>query len=222
MLRKSLLCLFVIVIAFGGASFKAVADDSKIEQVGAYADPGASDALKKALDVKGWQVRLADGAYCDVWLRASITIGKTDQPGAVYNSFSESALIGVITFAKATTDFRGQSIKPGSYSVRYALHPADGNHMGISPIRDFLIMLPVAMDPNPDAVFKFEEMSKMSTKVTGTNHPGVLSLVQIDKPPAAPTVSADEGNHIVFSGSLKTQSGAVIPISIIVKGHAEQ
>jgi hypothetical protein len=221
MSRKLLLSLFLIAIAFFTAA-PAPAGDGDGEQIGSYADPGASDALKKALEPKGRRLSFADGVYCEIWLRASVPAGKTDQPGAVYSSLAESTLIGVITFAKATTDFRGQSVKPGSYTLRYALHPADGNHMGISPIRDFLIMLPVAMDPNPDATFKFEEMTKTSTKVTGTNHPGVLSLVQIDKAPAIPKISQDESNHIVFSASLKSQSGAVVPISFIIKGHAEQ
>lgn len=221
MSRKSLLSLFLIAITFI-ASAKAITGDNKVEQAGAFGDPGASDALKKVLDVKGWHLSLADGGYCDVWLRSSIAAGKTEQPGAVYSSLGESTLVGVITFAKATTDFRGQSVKAGSYTLRYALHPADGNHMGISPIRDFLVMLPVAMDPNPDAQIKFEDLAKMSTKVTGTNHPGVLSLVQIDKAPVASTISTDESNRIVFSASLKNQSGAVIPIAFIIKGHAEQ
>ena len=213
------LLLFIVV---GIAANVAFAAGPKIEQIGAYADSAASDALKKSLDSKGWRVSLDDGAYCDLWLGSSVAPGKTDQSGAVYTSLGESTLVGVITFDKATTDFRGQSVKPGSYTLRYALHPADGNHMGISPIRDFLVMLPVAMDPNPDAKFKFEELAKMSTKVTGTNHPGVLSLVQIDKAPVASTISTDESNRIVFSASLKNQSGAVIPIAFIIKGHAEQ
>ena len=226
MSRKLLPAFFLIGVAFSAYVSAAIAGafavDAKVEQVGAYADPAASDALKKVLDGKGSRVSLADGAYCDIWLRALIAGGKTDQAGAVYNSLGESTLVGVVTFAKATTDFRGQSVKPGSYTLRYALHPADGNHMGISPIRDFLIMLPVAADTNPDAQFKFEEMSKMSTKVTGTNHPGVLSLVQIDGAPASPKVAADESNHMLFSASLKSQAGAVIPISFVIKGHAEQ
>jgi len=219
MSRKSLLSFLLIGVAFFTAT-SAVAGDGR--QIGVYADPGASEALKKALEPKGLQLSFPDGVYCDIWLRNSVPAGKTDQPGSVYSSLGESTLIGVITFSKATTDFRGQSVKPGSYTLRYALHPADGNHMGISPIRDFLIMLPVAMDSNPDASFKFEEMAKMSTKVTGTNHPGVLSLVQIDKAPAVPNISQDDSNHTVFSASLKNQSGAVIPIAFIVKGHAEQ
>jgi hypothetical protein len=216
--RFSLLLLSIALLV----SARTAAADNKIEQIGAYAEPGASEALKKALDLKGWRVSLADGAYCDIWLRASVAAGKTDQAGAVYTSIGESALVGVITFAKATTDFRGQSIKPGSYTLRYEIHPTDGNHMGISPIRDFLVLLPVSFDTDPDAKFKFEELTKSSTRVTGTNHPGVLSLVQIDSAPAAPKVEADESNHIVFSAALKSQPGSAIPIAFVVKGRAEQ
>jgi hypothetical protein len=204
------------------SSAKLIADGNKVEAIGAYADPGASDALKKTLEAKGWRVSLSDGAYCDVWLRASVPAGKTDAPGAFYTTIGESTLIGVITFAKATTDFRGQPVKAGSYTLRYAVHPADGNHMGISPIRDFLVMLLVASDPNPDAQFKFEELSKMSTKASGTNHPAVLSLVSLDNAPASPKVESNEMNNVVFSSAIKRQSGAPTPIAFIVKGRAEQ
>jgi hypothetical protein len=190
----------------------------KVDEIGAYAESGASEALKKTLEPKGWRVSLADGAYCDIWLRASVPAGKIEEQGAVYTNFGESTLIGVITFARTTTDFRGQTVKAGSYTMRSALHPADGNHLGISPIRDFLVMLPVAMDPNPDATFKFEELTKMSTKVTGTSHPGVLSLVQSGGPATTPKVETNEQHHVVFSATLK--SGA--PIAFVVKGRAEQ
>jgi hypothetical protein len=199
-----------------------LADGAKVEAIGACGDPGASEALKKAVETKGWRVSLADGAYCDIWLRASVPAGKTDAPGAVYTTLGESTLVGVITFAKATTDFRGQPIKPGSYTLRYAVHPADGNHMGISPIRDFLVMVPVASDPNPDAQFKFEELAKMSTKASGTNHPAVLSLVSIDSAPASPKAEANETNNIVFSAAIKRPSGAPTPLAFVVRGRAEQ
>lgn len=220
MIRGLKAIVLLIAVAFI-PSAGAFAADNKLEAIGGCSDPGASDALKKALDTKGWRVTLPDGAYCDIWLRAALPAGKTDAPGAVYTWLGESTLIGVISFAKATTDFRGQPVKPGSYTVRYAVHPTDGNHMGISPIRDFLVMVPVAIDVNPDAQFKFEELTKMSTKVTGTNHPGVLSLIQSGSAPAAPKLETNESNQVVFSAAIKTQSGAM-PISFVVKGHAEQ
>lgn len=219
MVRRAAISLILCALILAG---RAQAADNKVEETGAYTDGAASDALKKVLEPKGWKVTLSDGAYCEIWLRSGVPTGNTDASGAVYTWIGESTLIGVITFEKPTTDFRGQAIKPGSYTVRYEVHPTDGNHMGISPIRDFLVMLPVTMDPNPDATFKFEELTKMSTKVTGTNHPGVLSLVQLDSAPAAPKLESDESNHVIFTGAIKNAPGASKPIAFIVKGRAEQ
>jgi hypothetical protein len=214
--------LTVLAIALGLICYgSARAAGGKLEPTGAYADSGASEALKKALEPKGWRISLGDGPYCEIWLRAAVPGGKTDAAGAVYTWIGESTLLGVITFARATTDFRGQSIKPGSYTIRYAVHPADGNHLGISPVRDFLVMLPVAADPNPDAQFKFEELTKLSTKVTGTTHPGILSLIQLASAPVAPKIESDDNNRMAFSAAIKNQSGAAMPISFVVKGHAE-
>ena len=200
-------------------SILAFGQGNKLEAIGALSDPGASEALKKVLEPNGSRISLADGPYCDIWLRAGIPAGKTDAQGAVYTTLGESVLVGVITFTKQTTDFRGQAVKPGTYTLRYAVHPADGNHLGISPVRDFLAMLPVAMDQNPETQPKFEDLMKMSAKVPGTNHPGVISLVQVEA--AAPKVE-QEGSHVVFATKAKSQSGGDLPIAFIVKGIAEQ
>src|SRR5262249_16624520 len=129
------------------------------------------------------------------------------------------ALVGVINFPKGARDYRGQAIKPGAYTLRYAVHPADGNHLGISPIRDFLMMIPIAVDQNPDATFKFEELAKMSGKASGTNHPGILSLVSPES--KGPSVSTNEHGNLVLSAAIKAASGAM-PFAVIVKGIAEQ
>ena len=219
MSRKAIALILSIVALAALAAARTLID--KVEPTGAFADPGASDALKKALEPAGSRVSLADGAYCDIWLRAAVPSGKTDAQGAVYTTLGESALIGVVAFARATTDFRGQPLKPGAYTLRYGLHPTDGNHMGISPIRDFLVLIPVALDQTPDAQFKFEELMKMSNKASGTNHPAVLSLAQADKS-TGPAVAPNDHRQLVFSSKLKTQSGSELPIAFIIKGIAEQ
>lgn len=211
--------LFLVILILLVAPAAALAQGAKVEAIGAMADSGASDALKKTLEQKGSRISIGDGAYCDVWLRSGVPAGKSDVQGSVYN-FGESALVGVITFAKATTDFRGQAVKPGTYTLRYAIHPADGNHLGISPIRDFLVLVPVAMDQNPETQPNFEELMKMSPKSTGTNHPGVISLVQTEG--ASPPKLEQDAGHFIFSAKIKSQSGADVPIGFIVKGHAEQ
>lgn len=221
-MSRSLTAFVLVLLALAASvSARVIVDGNKVEPIGAFTDAGASDALKKALEPAGSRVSLADGPYCDIWLRAGVPSGKTEAQGAVYTSLGESALIGVIAFTRPTTDFRGQPLKPGVYTLRYGLHPADGNHMGISPIRDFLALIPVALDQTPDAQFKFEELMKMSTKASGTNHPAVLSLVSADKS-AGPRVAPNDHGQLVFASKLKTQSGSELPIAFVVKGIAEQ
>src|ERR1700716_4117438 len=131
-------------------SFGIHAEGGKVEAIGAFNDAAASDSLKKALEPKGHRITLADGSVlCEIWLRNGIAAGKNEAQGASYTWVGDSAFIGVITFPKQSTDFRKQSIKPGSYTLRYAVHPQDGNHIGISPIRDFLFLVPVALDQDP-------------------------------------------------------------------------
>ena len=57
----------------------------------------------------------------------------TPQSDVLYGALPEGALLGVVHFPKATTDFRSQTIKAGFYTLRYGLIPQDGNHMGVNP-----------------------------------------------------------------------------------------
>jgi len=212
---------FVVLLCL--VSLSAVAAAGKVEATGAFADSSAPEAVKKALEAKGYRVTLGDGAVqCEVWFRAGVVGGKTDAPGAVYTGLAESTMVGVISLPKGMNDFRGQAIKPGAYTMRYALHPTDGNHLGISPVRDFLVLVPVSADPNPDASFKFEELAKLSTKASNTNHPAAISLVPPDGSGGAPAIVEDEHGRQVLVAKIKTQAGAEMPIALIVKGQAEQ
>ena len=205
-------------------SLSAFAGNNKLEPVGAFSDAAASDGLKKALEEKGYRVTLSDGTtLCDIWLRKAVpTQQKKDISGAIYTEFADSALIGVVSFPNKSSDFRGQDIKPGAYTLRYSLHPTDGNHMGISPYRDFLLLVPVSLDQNPDAAYKFEELTKMSAKTNGSNHPAPFSLLANESKGDAPTLSENEHSYIIFNAKLKSASGAALPIAFVIKGQAEQ
>lgn len=211
--------LWIFVIAL-----QASADGGKVEPVGAFADQSASEAVRKAIEPKGYRVTLADGsAVCDIWLRSAVsTRPKTEASGIYYSELLDSTFIGVISVAKAGSDYRGQGLKPGIYTMRYAQHPSDGNHLGISAYRDFLLLVPVAADPDPDANYKFEELAKMSAKASGTNHPSPLSMVAPELQKTAPAVTQNHHGHLVFVASLKTRAGAELPIAFVVKGVAEQ
>ncbi|HYP28102.1 MAG TPA: hypothetical protein VE262_15410, partial [Blastocatellia bacterium] len=115
-----------------------------------------------------------------------------------------------------------QQVKAGAYTLRYALHPADGNHLGISVYRDFLVMSPVGADQNPDAALKFDELMKLSAKTLGSVHPSPISLVSPEGLKNSPGVETNDHGNLVFVARVKTQSGADMPIAFVVKGEAEQ
>jgi hypothetical protein len=60
--------------------------------------------------------------------------------------------------------------------LRYALQPQDGNHVGTSDTRDFLLLSSVSDDTEPDEVEKMR-LFKLSAKTSGTPHPAMLSLL---------------------------------------------
>ena len=183
MSRNALVLIFLIL----AISYPALAVNGKVESIAAFSDQSAPESVRKILEAKGYRVTLADGSVvCEVWLRAGLVpASKSETQGAVYTSLSVSAMIGVISFPKAANDFRGQSVKAGAYTLRYAVHPLDGNHLGISPIRDFLVLIPVTADQNPETEYKFDDLMKMSMKASGTNHPAVISLANVEGDPAA-------------------------------------
>ncbi len=211
-----------LIITVPALCLACLAQAGKVETLGPPTDSGISAAVVQVLDSQGARLKLADGSsICDIWLRRSVPIHKQkESEGLLYPQLSESILVGVISFPQATTDYRGQPIVPGIYTLRYELIPDDGNHLGVSPNRDFLLLVPAAPDSDPAAVFKFDELVQMSRKATGTNHPGPLSLTQASGP--TPALTKDAEDHWIFSGTLKLDSGKDLPFALIVKGTAAQ
>jgi len=200
------------------------AQTAGVEALGpAPTDLGIPAAVLQVLDSHGNRLKLADGGViCDIWLRKAVPAqtAKQQSEGLLYPELSESTLIGVISFPKAAADFRGQPITPGAYTLRYELMPDDGNHLGVAPDRDFLLLVPAAVDTDPAAVFKFDELVQISRKATKSNHPGPLSLAQASG--SATSLTKDAEDHWTFSSVLKLDSGKDLPFALIVKGTAAQ
>jgi hypothetical protein len=184
-------------------------------------DTAAPEAVRRALEPRGTRLLLSDGPWCELWLRRSVPDGKNAASGALHAELAASTAVGVIRFLRPAADFRGQALKAGLYSLRYAVIPADGNHLGVSEYPDFLLVIPVADDPDPEAKLNLEELMSRSRRATGTRHPGVLSLT----PPSGtefPSSNADERGRVVLQVKAKLRSGADAPLALVVQGHAEQ
>jgi len=91
-------------------------------------------------------------------------------------TISQGALLGALRFPGKGSDRRGQTIKPGAYTLRYSLQPVNGDHQGVAPQRDFLVLVPAADDTKPGDIPNIDDLMKMSRKASGTPHPAVLSM----------------------------------------------
>jgi hypothetical protein len=203
------------------SSCLSYAQTGKVESVPLPTNAGISENLKGVLGTSGYHLAQSNGdVLCDIWLRKNVfTQAKKDVPDAVYPELAESTLVAVISFPKSGSDYRGQAIPAGYYTLRYELLPDDGNHLGVAPNRDFVLLIPVENDPDPNASFKFDELVNLSRKSTGTHHPGPLSLVQ---PSSVTGLSKDDEDHWIFTTSLKLQNGNDLPVALVVKGTAPQ
>jgi hypothetical protein len=118
-------------------------------------------------------------ATLDIWLVQSLE-RTADGPG--WSNVDSGTLVGAMRVAGEFKEIRGKAVKPGVYTLRYGLQPQNGDHLGISAFRDFLLLSPAAMDKDPKAL-GFDGVIAFSKEVIGTAHPASLSL---DPPEDAP------------------------------------
>ena len=190
----------------------------KTEATGALDSPEVPKALGDALQSRG--ARLVDDkgtALSEVWLLKSPSLGQASGGSdAVYPQLSVGTLVGVIHFVAQGSDFRGQSVKPGYYTMRYARMPQDGNHMGANPYPDFVLLSPVAADTEIHQALKLDDLVKLSKQASGTAHPAVMSLVPANPGASFPSLVHDDQGHWVLEGKL----GEDVPIALVVVGRA--
>ncbi len=174
-----------------------------VERIGASDATTLPEAVKQAVEAKGYRVPLQSGT-ADFWFAKSLITTKKEAAGALYPELSEGEFIGIVNFAQAFTDFRGQSVPAGVYTLRYQLLPQDGNHLGVAPNPDFLLAIPAASDANPEQPYPYKKLIALSSKSTGGSHPAVVAMETAGEP--GTVTKTDAGS--VFSVAIPGASGA--------------
>jgi hypothetical protein len=190
-----------------------------LEPAGPCTAEGVQDAIKAALEPNGHRVKEPGGAVLvEVWLAKAIPNEKpADQPrGSDFPTLPVGALVGVIRYAKAGGDFRGQPIQPGVYTMRFNLQPEDGDHQGASPRRDHVLLTPASVDADPNSRPGFDDLVAMSRKASGTAHPQVLFLMAPESAASFPSVHHAHGREALLV------KGGSQALGIVVVGKAEE
>lgn len=214
---RNLLVSLVLILGFTSG---ALAGTAKVERIDRPTSLAIPEKIWKVLDPKGYRITLDDGSgFCDVWLRTTTPKSASRaSESAIYPQIAPSTLLGAISFVKGTTDYKGDAVPAGLYTMRYELLPADGNHLGVAPNPDFVLLVPAASDPDPAVQFKAQDLINLSRKTTGAQHPAPFSLVQAGDS----EIAKDDQEHWIFTGKLGMSDESQLRFGLVVKGTAPQ
>jgi hypothetical protein len=174
--------------------------------------PAEAGAFAAVMAKSGIKVTGPNGLTLELWWRTTLPSGSTaNEDNATLATIPHGAVLGILRVSGPYVDRRGQTIKPGVYTMRYSLYPPDGNHQGVAPQRDFLILSRVADDKDPAATPAFDPLMTMSYKASGTPHPLCLSIW---KGGSGDNKMAKEGEE---DWVLSTKIGDT-PVSVILAG----
>ncbi len=230
MMRRSSGALFSIWVLSVGLLTASIASAQsyKVEKITAPPPEEVAAAVREGLSGEALRVVGPQGSLCELWLRKAVPAkaSATQDADITLGQLAEGTLVGVVRFAAEVKDFRRQKVKPGVYTLRYALVPTDGNHLGVAPQRDFLLASPAAMDQNLDTITR-EATLNLSRKTTGTNHPSVWSLMAVEAQPASlPAVAhREDGDLWLLQFRAPMQSGSApsfVTMALVIVGYAPE
>ena len=176
--------------------------------------PEVASGIAQAIEKIGFQISTNGAAYCEIWLRTSLpSHAASNEQNVTLPNIPTGMLLGAIRFDGNGSDRRGQTIKPGVYTLRYGVMPMNDQHQGAAPQRDFLLMTPASEDRDLNAAPNFDTLVAMSRKASQTAHPAVLSLWKTDAD------SPGFSQHGDSDWVLQAKVGDT-PIAVIVAGAA--
>lgn len=170
-------------------------------------------AIREALHKTGHRIVAAGGkVIAELWFRAQAPTGPPiGEENVSLNTIPHGALVGAIRFPGRGSDRRGQTLKPGVYTLRFSFYPMDGAHQGVAPQRDFLKIIPAAEDKDLNATPDYDRVVAMSNNASGTSHPAILGIWKLDKAEPA-GLKQEEGDWILHAAI------GDIPVAVIVVG----
>jgi hypothetical protein len=206
---------YLAILALVMAAPAAAQEPYKLEKLNEGPPAGLASGVKGTLEAQGYRVVNSQGkSFVDIWLRkgAPASAKPSGAKAAVlFPVLTEGELIGAVKFTTEGHDYRDQTITPGVYTLRYGLQPINGDHLGVSVNRDYVLLIPAAKDTDV-ADLPRKKLEQRSAESVGTTHPAVLLLLSApEKLPDSPTMVND---------SMLNTWGAILSLPLEVKGEA--
>jgi hypothetical protein len=224
-MRLSLFCSIAILVS--PAFCVADVSDYKVKSVEKAPPKELKEEVQKLLDKNAIQFTDKDGGViAEIWLRKPIPVSaEPKDKKATYRQVPATSIIGAVQFAKEWKEYRGKKVPPGVYSLRLAMQPQDGNHMGTSPFPEFAVLVAAKHEPGA-ATMEVEELVERSMASIKASHPGVLLLFPNDKAATAPSLEGKANEHIVLNAgqevAINGKTAGTLGIGLTLVGHANE
>jgi hypothetical protein len=205
-----------LVLVAAGRAFAA--PEVVLERADTAAPPEVAEGIRAALLPGAFRLQAQGKPLLTIWLRKDVPAAETPRQdaGFAYKSVREGGLVGVVDVPEPWTNYRGRKVKPGVYTMRYAVQPADGNHTGITEYRDFLILVPASVDKDLSASYRTPELVELQKQATGYDHPGVLALFPVPADVTAPVLVKNELDQPMLAVKVGDAT-----LGLVVLGEAE-
>lgn len=151
---------------------------------------------------------------CEIfWVKTTLAVAHPPTNNG-YASIRQGALIGVIHLLREATedyyeDFHNQKLKPGYYTMRYAVLPAGIGENGPQP-GDFVVLSSIRLDADSAQILSLDEMVRLGKMASHGDEAARMQLVQVENSKASlPEITTDDSGAgtLHFKLHLTRQNG---------------
>jgi hypothetical protein len=179
-------------------------------------------AIASALAPGGLRLQVSS-VQLDFWYVKTLAL-KPGSTASSWTNVAEGSLIGAVRLHGTFRDVRGRVIKPGVYTMRYGIQPENGDHLGVSPFREFVLVSPAAVDTDVSPR-GHQGTIDMSKQTAGGSHPTVWS---IDPPSTAAPLASTHTNDLELTSytmevpvSREGAAGGALRFGLVLIGKIE-
>jgi hypothetical protein len=169
--------------------------------------------VKALLAPGGATAKVGDNTIEFWWVKS------LDSKSKDWSGVAEGTLVGAMKTSAPFRDIRGRTLKAGTYLLRFGLQPQNGDHLGVSPHREFLLATPAADDTQPEAL-GHDAAVDLAKKSINISHPAILSLDPPVSTAAPLAVTQNDAGHTAVTFEVPTAQGP-LKFGLILVGLIE-
>src|SRR5439155_18649709 len=184
-------------------------------------------SIRAKLQTKAVQLLDGEKPVYEFWFSAEVLLqSKPASAGKALDAIKQATLLGAVAVARDARDYRDDEIRSGVYTMRFALQPQDGNHLGTSDFSYFAVLTPAKIDNKFDGITDYKTLVKASSKETSTDHPVILSLRPAASDPGdLPKLNVPAPDHKSVVVKVPGKAGAErteITFEVVYKGKGHK